>query len=146
MSEAPIINIKDYNGNDLAMIISHGYDKEGISFFTPGDYSQQVAFMHHPKDHVILPHVHNPNKREILYTNEVLYIRKGKLRCDFYSKEREYVRSVVLESGDLILLISGGHGFTCVEEVEMYEIKQGPYSGDEDKTRFEAVDEGKIYV
>ena len=139
MNENSVLRIKDDTGNDLALIIKNSYDSAGISFFTPDDYSQQVAYMHHPKDHVILPHVHNLNKREILYTNEVLYVRKGRLKCDFYTKDRNYVSSYVLESGDLILLISGGHGFTCIDEVEMFEIKQGPYSGEEDKTRFEPV-------
>lgn len=131
----PIIEVKEKN-IVLAIVITSDYEAEGIQFCTPNDYSQQLAYMHHPKGHLILPHVHNPVKREVLYTKETLVIKRGKLRCDFYTDEREYVRSLELNSGDVILLVNGGHGFECLEETEMYEIKQGPYTGDQDKTRF----------
>ena len=129
--------IYDKEGNVLAIIIPAEYDEGGISFFTPDEYSQQLAFMHHPKGHVIQPHVHNEVRREVFFTNEVLVIRNGHLRCDFYSKEKKYMESYVLKTGDVILLVAGGHGFECLDEVEMYEIKQGPYTGEGDKTRFE---------
>ncbi len=132
-----INTIKDQNDNVLAIIVKANYNKPGISFVTPDDYSQQLAYMHHPAGHVIFPHVHNEVKREVLYTKEVLVIKKGKLRCDFYSTEQEYLESVIIETGDVILLVSGGHGFECLEETEMFEIKQGPYAGENDKTRFE---------
>lgn len=140
-----IINVKDDNEQILAMIIRNDYSCDGINFITPDDYSQQMAFMHHKKGHVILPHVHNEVKREIYYTKEVLVIKKGKLRCDFYSDKREYIKSVILSDGDIILLVSGGHGFVCLEETSMVEIKQGPYSGEGDKTRFEEY-EGDIVL
>lgn len=139
-------NILDNNGNALAIVIKHDYDKKGITFCTPDDYSQQMAFMHHDKGHVILPHVHNEVKREVLFTKEVLVIKRGKLRCDFYTDDHEYIKSIILESGDVILLASGGHGFECLEETEMYEIKQGPYAGEMDKTRFEPADKGELRI
>lgn len=132
-----INTIKDQSDNILAIIVKANYNKQGISFVTPDDFSQQLAYMHHPAGHVIMPHIHNEVKREVLYTKEVLVIKKGKLRCDFYTDNKEYLESIVLEDGDVILLASGGHGFECLEETEMYEIKQGPYAGENDKTRFE---------
>ncbi|WP_303921818.1 hypothetical protein [Treponema berlinense] len=132
-----ITEVKDNNDMLLALIIHHNYDKKGISFFTPDDFSQQLAFMHHPAGHVILPHVHNEVRREVLYTKEVLVIKTGKMRCDFYSDNKEYLKSEIVETGDVILLANGGHGFECLEETEMFEIKQGPYAGENDKTRFE---------
>lgn len=137
-------NILDEKGNILAIVIKRDFDKPGITFCTPDDYSQQMAYMHHPAGHVIQPHVHNEVKREVLYTKEVLVIKTGRLRCDFYSEQQEYIKSVELIAGDIILLASGGHGFVCLEETEMYEIKQGPYAGEADKTRFKGVDEEKI--
>ena len=122
----------------LGIIIRHDYDKSGISFFTPDDFSQQLAYMHHPKGHIILPHVHNIVKREVLYTKECLVMKSGKLRCDFYSDNQQYIESTIVTGGDVILLVSGGHGFECLEEVEMFEIKQGPYAGENDKVRFES--------
>ena len=141
-----VTEIKSDDDLLLALIVRHNYDKPGISFFTPDDYSQQLAYMHHPAGHVILPHVHNEVKREVLYTKEVLVIKKGKLRGDFYSNEKEYLESVIIETGDVILLVSGGHGFECLEEVEMIEIKQGPYLGEQDKVRFTGVDGSEVQL
>jgi mannose-6-phosphate isomerase-like protein (cupin superfamily) len=120
-----------------AMIIRSSFSADGVNFFTPNDFSQQLAYMHHPAGKVIDAHVHNPVPREVHYTLEVLFIRRGRLRVDFYDKERNYLESRELAQGDTILLVEGGHGFEVIEEVEMIEVKQGPYAGDVDKTRFE---------
>jgi len=129
-----------HNNVLLSLIIRTGFKEPGISFFTPDDFSQQLAYMRHPVGKEIPPHVHNPVPREVTFTQEVLFIRKGKLRVDFYDDDRKYLESRILEGGDTILLATGGHGFEVLEEVEMIEVKQGPYAGDQDKTRFEAVD------
>ncbi len=121
----------------LAIIIRSEYEKEGIEFFTPGDYSQQLAYMKRPAGYRIAPHVHNKVQREVFYTQEVLLIKKGKARVDFYDDNKEHVDTRVLQTGDVILLASGGHGFEMLEPTEMIEVKQGPYAGDMDKTRFE---------
>lgn len=134
------IFVNDKSGNNLAIIIKSDFSNEGIEFFTPGDYSQQLAYMKHPKGKIIEPHVHNQVKRQVHYTQEVLVIKRGKLRVDFYTNERVYLESYILKEGDVILLASGGHGFEVTEDLEMYEIKQGPYAGDSDKTRFQYVE------
>lgn len=140
------MNVYDNNNNVIAIMISANYDKPGISFFTPNAYSQQVAFMHHKDGHVILPHIHNDVKREILQTKEVIVIRRGKLRCDFYTDDQEYIKSIIITDGDILLLVSGGHGFVCLEETEMIEVKQGPYVGDADKTRFDPIDDQNLNI
>ncbi|MDF2577458.1 MAG: hypothetical protein K0S74_942 [Chlamydiales bacterium] len=129
-----------FNNEELiAIIISHNFQKPGIHFFTPNDFSQQLAYMNHPQGKIIQPHMHNPVPREVHYTQEVLVIKRGKLRVDFYDDRQSYLESHLLEAGDVILLASGGHGFEVLEELEMLEIKQGPYVGEEDKTRFEGI-------
>ncbi|MBC8486124.1 MAG: hypothetical protein H8D45_08795 [Bacteroidetes bacterium] len=127
-----------HNKHLLALIVSHKFNEPGVHFFTEDNLSQQLAYMRHPAGKVIEPHVHNPVPREVHYTQEVLLIKKGKLRVDFYTDEQEYLESRTLEAGDVILLIQGGHGFKVLEELEMFEVKQGPYAGDSDKTRFES--------
>lgn len=122
-----------------AIIIRTQYQKPGITFVTPNDFSQQLAFMQHPKGKQIMPHIHNPVPREVTFTQEVLWIKSGKLRVDFYTDDQCYLESRVLNSGDVILLASGGHGFEVIEDVEMFEVKQGPYAGEHDKTRFSPV-------
>jgi mannose-6-phosphate isomerase-like protein (cupin superfamily) len=125
-----------YHDELLALIISSTYQETGIHFFTPSELSQQLAYMSHPVGKIIPPHVHNPVVREVQYTQEVLFIRKGKLRVDFYSSQQEYIDSRILSAGDVILLVTGGHGFEVLESLEMIEVKQGPYVGEQDKTRF----------
>lgn len=124
-------------GAMLALIVRADYSNPGINFFTPDAFSQQLAYMRHPAGKLIEPHVHNPVPREVIYTQEVLFLRKGRLRVDFYDDDRNYLESRILEAGDVILLASGGHGFEVLEEIEMIEVKQGPYAGELDKTRFE---------
>ena len=123
--------------NLLAIILRAAYRNDGIAFFTPDDFSQQLAYMNRPAGHRISPHIHNKVHREVLFTQEVLFIKRGKVRVDFYDDDRKQVDSRLLQTGDVILLASGGHGFEMLENTEMIEVKQGPYSGDQDKTRFE---------
>lgn len=128
----------------LAMIIRNNYSCNGIDFITPGEYSQQVAYMHHPAGKIIEAHIHNMVHRNVVLTQEVLFIKRGTLRVDFYDEYEDYLESRNLYTGDAILLVSGGHGFQALEEVEMIEVKQGPYAGDNDKKRFEGVKEEQI--
>jgi mannose-6-phosphate isomerase-like protein (cupin superfamily) len=130
----------------LAFIIRNSFNKPGISFVTPAEFTQQLAYMHHPAGKQIQPHVHNAVRREIAHTNEVLLIKRGKLRVDFYTQTQEYLHSRILEAGDVILLAAGGHGFEVLEDIEMFEIKQGPYAGDSDKIRFSTADNFKPKV
>ena len=129
----------------IAIIIYSEYDKEGIDFFTPNNFSQQLAYMKHPKDYKIGAHVHKPVPRNVKYTQETLFIRKGSVKINFYDEKKQYLDSRILKTGDVILLVSGGHDFLMLEDTEMIEVKQGPYAGDEDKERFEGVadDTGK---
>ena len=130
----------------LAIIVKNEYKKEeGVHFFTPGKYSQQIAYMHHKKGKIIKPHIHNIIVREVKYTQEVLIIKSGVLQVDFYTDSRKYIESYILKSGDIIILISGGHGFKVLEELEMFEVKQGPYMEGNDKIRFESVIEEPLF-
>lgn len=128
-----------HHDQELALVIRSSYHKDGIEFFTSGSYSQQIGYMNRPAGHVIPPHVHNPVVREVQYTKEVLFIKSGRLRVDFYSESQEYLESTILETGDVVLLAYGGHGFEMLEQTEIIEVKQGPYAGEQDKTRFAPV-------
>ena len=127
------------SGRLIALVLRSSYEKQGIEFFTPNDFSQQLGYMNRPEGYVIPPHVHNPVPREVQYTKEVLFIKSGRVRVDFYDDDQTYLESRVLEAGDVILLAYGGHGFEMLEPTEMIEVKQGPYAGDQDKTRFEGI-------
>lgn len=128
----------------LAMILRTAYRADGIKFFTPDEFSQQLAYMNRPVGYVIQPHVHNPVAREVQFTKEVLFIKSGKVRVDFYDDEKNYLESRILNQGDVVLLAFGGHGFEMLEPSEIIEVKQGPYAGDADKTRFEPCNPNQI--
>ena len=109
----------------------------GLGELAAHDQRQQLGVMCHPAGKLIGAHVHRPVARTVAYTQETLFIRRGRLRVDFFDEDQTYLESRELKGGDVILLIKGGHGFLVLEDLEMIEVKQGPYAGDEDKTRFE---------
>jgi len=128
---------KIINNNDiLAIILRKNYKSEGIEFFTPNSFSQQLGYMSRPKGHKIAPHLPNKVKRTVEFTNEVLFVKSGKVKVNFYDENKNFFKSEILQEGDFILLVKGGHGFEMIEASEMIEIKQGPYADDNDKTRF----------
>jgi hypothetical protein len=139
MLGVPMIERVEFGGTTLAIILRNERMEPGIHFFTPGNYSQQLGCMRHPAGHVIEPHVHNPVSRAVQFTHEALFLRRGRLRVDFYEGAGAYLESRELVAGDVILLVAGGHGFEVLEEIEMVEVKQGPYVGDADKTRFSGI-------
>jgi mannose-6-phosphate isomerase-like protein (cupin superfamily) len=130
----------------LAIIVRRDYSNPGIQFFTPKEFSQQLAYMQHPTGKRIQPHVHVAAQREVTYTQEVLFIRKGRLRVDFYDSDQAYIESRALAAGDAILLAWAGHGFEVLEDLEMLEVKQGPYSEQEDKIRFDGIAPGEALL
>jgi|ETNmetMinimDraft_13_1059891.scaffolds.fasta_scaffold14868_1 anti-sigma factor ChrR (cupin superfamily) len=120
----------------LAIIIPSDFRPPGVNFFTPDESPIQLGLLDHPKAKTIAPHVHTGVPREVINTQEVLILRRGKLRVDFYDQEETYLHSRILSEGDTILLMSGGHGFEVLEDVEMIEVKTGPYLGADNKKRF----------
>ena len=130
----------------LATLLRSTFNEPGIKFFTPDEYSQQLAYMNRPKGYVIQPHIHNSVPRQVQFTKEVLFIKSGRVRVDFYDDEQSYLESRILNAGDVILLAFGGHGFEMLEDSEIIEVKQGPYAGDADKTRFEPASNRKLFL
>ena len=130
-------------GEQFAIIIRAAYRKDGVEFFTPDSYPLQLGYMKYPPGQVIAPHMHNSVKRDISFAQEVLYIKSGRVRVDFYDGHQAVFQSTVLETGDVILLAFGGHGFGMLEESEIIEVKQGPYGGDDALTRFAPVTGGQ---
>ena len=127
-----------HNNKIFAILIRENYSGEGISFFTPDEFSQQLGYMKRSAGYIIDPHVHNPIVREVDYTKEVLFVKSGRLRVDFYDSDQIYLKSDTLNKGDIILLAFGGHGFEMIENSEIIEVKQGPYCGEKDKERFDS--------
>jgi len=141
-----IIDNVSHDDRILATILRSTYNEPGIKFFTPDEYSQQLAYMKRPQGYVIEPHVHNSVPRQVLFTKEVLFIKSGKVRVDFYDDQQSYLESRILQAGDVILLAFGGHGFEMLETSEIIEVKQGPFAGGKDKTRFKAISNEQLLL
>lgn len=132
----PGIQRIEHQGKLLCIVVRAGFSSQGISFFTPPEFSQQLAYMRRPPGHEVVPHVHCLVPRNIEHTQEVLVVRSGRVLVDIYSEERRHLESMELGPGDVILLAGGGHGLRFLDESEIIEVKQGPYCGDGDKIRF----------
>lgn len=127
-----------YVGESICgLVIRNKYQKQGIEFFTTQSDTLQLGYMSRPKNYKILPHIHKKVLRTVEYTNEVLFIKSGRVRVNFYDDNKKFVTSTDLEMGDVILLTMHGHGFEMLEDAEIIEVKQGPYVGENDKIRFE---------
>ena len=133
-------------GKELGIILRTEFTAEGIHFFTPGHYSQQLGYMNRPQGYIIKPHIHTPVLRQVSYTKEVLFVKSGRLRVDFYDEDKIYAESRILETGDIILLAFGGHGFEMLAPTEIIEVKQGPYAGDRDKSHFNGISADRVVV
>ncbi|MYL84643.1 hypothetical protein GTA51_16105 [Desulfovibrio aerotolerans] len=135
-----------HEGQSLVIVLRTGFAAQGIHFFTPNSFSQQLGYMQRDAGYSIAPHTHNPIPRTVTWTQETLFIKSGMVRLDVYSHERCYLESLVLMPGDVVLMAAGGHGLVMLEPSEIIEVKQGPYVGEADKSHFERVlDDAVVY-
>lgn len=138
-----VIRIEN-NGVELGAIVLSTYHSNGIGFFSNDNDGLQLGYMNRPDDYVIAPHTHNKVKREVFYTEEILFIRSGMVRVDFYDENQSYIESHIARGGDIVILKGGGHGFKVIERADIFEVKQGPYLGAKDKVRFEPIEDDQV--
>jgi hypothetical protein len=120
----------------LAYIIRASFLPERTTFLTPPDYKQQVGYVVYPAGGEIQRHVHRPLERHLIGTSEVLLVRQGCCEVDIYNNDRQLVATRELREGDIMLMVGGGHGFRMVDDTVLIEVKQGPYTGIDEKERF----------
>lgn len=125
-----------WKGKPLAYIIRSEIDPKATTFMTPGDFKQQVGFIVYGAGSEIPRHVHRPVERLLQETSEVLVVRRGRCEVDIYNEERNLVAVRKLQTGDILILVGGGHGFRMIEDTVLLEVKQGPYTGVEERERF----------
>jgi hypothetical protein len=126
----------DWHGQHIATIIRALVQPDKTTFVTPDSYYQQAGFVVYPKNGIIPRHLHLPLQRHLVGTPETLLIRKGRVEAELYAMDRTLLLTTILETGDIIQLVSGGHGFRCLEDTVLLEIKQGPYTGLVEKEKF----------
>lgn len=136
----------EHNGIELGSIVQSTYHNSGIGFFSGDNDGLQLGYMNRPDDYVIAPHTHNKVKREVFFTEEILFIRSGMVRVDFYDDSQQYIESHIAHAGDIVVLKAGGHGFKVLERADIFEVKQGPYLGAQDKVRFEPIPDDQVVI
>ena len=122
-----------WNGELLACIVRAQVSFAQTGFVTPPEYNFQVGFIVHPAESKIASHEHSTVEQRVTQIFEVLLVRKGRCEVDIYNRDRERVATRELREGDLLLIIEGGHGFRMLEDTVFLEIKQGPYTGADQK-------------
>jgi hypothetical protein len=135
MSE--IVEIKE---GDLVLaryIPSTAAWQDGLNFFSNDEDFIQVGIWGYGAGKELKAHIHNEVKREVLWTQEVLFVRTGKLRANIFDTNENKVAELEVNAGDVIILLRGGHGYDILEEgTQVLEIKNGPYVGpDRDRRR-----------
>src|SRR5262245_30424042 len=125
-----------WNDQPLAYIIRSETQPQETTFVTPSDFTQQVGFVVYPAGSQIPRHVHCPVERHISGTSEVLLVRRGSCEADFYNEELALVTSRKLGTGDILVIVAGGHGFRMLQDTVLVEVKQGPYTGLGERRRF----------
>ena len=123
-------------GRPLAYIIRGSFQPDKTTFFTPREFKQQVGYVVYPAGGEVAPHVHKRLERNLVGTSEVLIVRKGRCLMDVYNDDRTLVATRELVTGDIMLMVGGGHGFRMLEDTVLLEVKQGPYIGVDEKERF----------
>ena len=120
----------------LAYIIRAEVAPEKTTFLTPSELNLQVGFVVYPAGGEVARHLHRPLERHIVGTSEVLVVKEGRCQVDIYDDDRRLVATRELRKGDIMLMVGGGHGFRMLEDTILLEIKQGPYTGLDEKERF----------
>ena len=131
-------NVEEIRMGDkiCAIVLRKEFHKPGANFFTPAEFSQQLGMLIHDKGKRVERHRHKLIKREIFRTQEVLVLIEGKIRVSLYTDDAQIIKTLDLNAGDTILLASGGHSVEILEPSKIVEVKQGPYSGLDEKEYF----------
>ena len=130
------VTIKD--GETVLAILIHGADWEnGLNFVSSQEDYLQVGTWRYDKGKTLQAHIHKTEPRRVPRTQEVVFVKEGRVKADIYTEKRELLRSLELGKNDALVLLSGGHGFEVLEDdTQVLEVKNGPYFGaDRDRER-----------
>jgi hypothetical protein len=118
----------------MAIFVPRDARTPGIQFLTSDENNFQVGLMSRSENTPVLLHAHNPVVREIIGTQEFLWIRRGKATVRISATETaEKDIYIEMKTGDSILLANCSHAINFDGECEILEVKQGPYNPSSDK-------------
>jgi hypothetical protein len=132
-----LVEIVTEGGAEIAYILRASASPDRTTFLTPGTFGMEMGLIVYGGGQNIQPHFHMPVTREIRGTTECILVRKGRCIVDFYRPDRSVATSRELQAEDIVLLLGGGHGFRMLEDTILFEVKQGPYLGEQEKERFD---------
>jgi hypothetical protein len=119
-----------------ALVIRKEFTNENSQFFTEDKLQFQVGYIRYKKGETIQPHLHNKQERIVYLTPEFILLKKGKVRVNFFSDKKVLLGNTILNQFDSILLYEGAHSFDILEDMELIEVKQGPYIEENDKIKW----------
>src|SRR5262245_22143192 len=125
-----------WHDKPLAFIVRAQLNPEHTTFLTPSEFEQQVGMVVYAAGGEIRRHVHRPIERRLSRTSEVILVRRGRCEIDIYNDQRELVAKRELGCGDVVIVVAGGHGYRMLEDTVLLEVKQGPYTGIDEKELF----------
>jgi len=114
----------------LAIVVrADAKSDEKYNFLTSNDQPFQLGVSFYPAGDVIKGHAHLERTTTVESIQEFILVSEGRMRVHLFDDEDKHVEETVLEKGDSILLLAGGHGFDILEGTKLVEVKQGPYDG-----------------
>jgi mannose-6-phosphate isomerase-like protein (cupin superfamily) len=124
--------ILDHTGSCLAFIIPKSFGEYGTSFLTSPENPLQVGVIQRHAGDVIPGHNHKPCSLSYEgQRQEFIHILEGRVRISILDDDGKEVDRRILEPGDSLLQLRGGHRFDFELPTKMIEVKQGPYFGKE---------------
>lgn len=125
------IELIEYNRIRYAEVIWADTKVEKTTFFSPAESSFQFGLLAHEADFVEAPHYHRPFTRTITDLQQMFVVQRGIVAVQLYTDEGSFLREIVLNPGDAIVLIHGVHSIRVIEDMQCISVKQGPFLGPE---------------
>lgn len=130
--------VLEVDGRPAAYLMRSNNWPAGLHFVTPDETFIQVGSWRYEAGRQLAAHVHKDYPRVATKTQEVVFVKQGKMKATLYNQAREAVHDVILEAGDLLVITEAGHGYEILsDDTQILEAKNGPFvSVEVDKEKF----------
>lgn len=116
------------NGLLLAIVCRDADWTPGLQFCTPDQLFIQAGCWQYPAGKTLANHRHKEHARTVTRTQEVVYVKRGRMKARILAPDGRLVREVVLGAGDFAVMAEGGHGYEILDEgSQILEVKNGPF-------------------
>jgi hypothetical protein len=116
------------NDKVFGILLKQNFSSEKkYNFITPNEYTIQLGSNFYKAGEKIRNHKHVPRDFKVDRLQEFIVINRGKCKIFMFDDDDQLICERIMEAGDSILLTAGGHGFEVLEDLNIVEIKQGPF-------------------